>query len=65
MELNEQIKKYRTEKNVSPAMVGSLSEMSGGNLKTGLLIATVFPVALVLGLLILKKKFSKALRSSV
>ena len=50
---------------VSPAMVGSLSEMSGGNLKTGLLIATVFPVALVFGLLILKKKFSKALRSSV
>ena len=50
---------------VSPAMVGSLSEMSGGNLKTGLLIATVFPVALVLGLLILKKKFGKALHRTV
>ena len=43
---------------VSPAMVGSLSEMAGGNLKTGLLAATVFPVVLVLGLLILKRKVS-------
>ena len=41
---------------VSPTMVGSLSEMAGGNLKTGLLAATVFPAVLVLGLLILKKK---------
>jgi MFS family permease len=45
---------------VSPAMVGSLSEMAGGDLKMGLLVATVFPVALVLGLLILKKKVGKA-----
>ena len=42
---------------VSPAMVGSLSEMAGGNLKTGLLVATVFPVVLVFGLLILNKRF--------
>lgn len=40
---------------VSPAMVGSLSEMAGGNLKTGLLVATVFPVVLALVLLVLKK----------
>ena len=40
---------------VSPAMVGSLSEMAGGNLKTGLLAATVFPCILVVGLLILRK----------
>lgn len=46
---------------VSPAMVGSLSEMAGGNLKTGLLVATIFPVILVFGLLILKKKVSKAI----
>ena len=39
---------------VSPAMVGSISEMAGGNLKTGLLIATVFPVVLVVGLIILR-----------
>lgn len=44
---------------VSPTMVGSLSEMAGGNLKTGLLVATVFPVVLVFGLLILNKKVSK------
>ena len=41
---------------VSPAMVGSLSEMAGGNLKTGLFVATIFPVVLVFGLLILRKK---------
>ena len=39
---------------VSPAMVGSLSEMSGGDLKTGLLAATVFPIILVVGLIILR-----------
>lgn len=41
---------------VSPAMVGSLAEMTGGNLKTGLLVATVFPIILVFSLLILRKK---------
>lgn len=40
---------------VSPAMVGSLSEMAGDNLKTGLFAATVFPVVLVFTLLILNK----------
>lgn len=45
---------------VSPAMVGSISETAGGNLKTGLLVATVFPVFLVLGLMILKKTVGKA-----
>ncbi len=44
---------------VSPAMVGSVSEMAGGNLKTGLLVATVFPVILVFALLILKKRLVK------
>lgn len=44
---------------VSPAVVGSLSEWAGGNLKTGLLVATVFPVVLVWGLLILNKKMNK------
>ena len=43
----------------SPAMVGSISEMAGGNLKTGLLAATFFPVLLVLTLLMLKRKVSK------
>ena len=45
---------------VSPAMVGSLSEMAGGNLKIGLLAATLFPIVLVLGLLILNKKAGRA-----
>ena len=44
---------------VSPAMVGSLSEMAGGNLKTGLLAATVFPVVLVVGLIVLRKSRAK------
>ncbi|MBE6587910.1 MAG: MFS transporter [Ruminococcaceae bacterium] len=39
---------------VSPAMVGGISEMMGGNLKTGLLVATAFPAVLVVGLIILK-----------
>ena len=39
----------------SPAMVGSLSEMAGGNLKTGLLVATLFPIILVIGLIILRR----------
>ncbi len=39
---------------VSPAMVGSISEKAGGNLKTGLLIATIFPIILVVGLIILR-----------
>ena len=40
---------------VSPAMVGSLSEMAGGNLKTGLLVATLFPIMLVIGLIVLRR----------
>ena len=44
---------------VSPAMVGNLSEMTGGNLKKGLLAATVFPVVLVFVLLILERKVGK------
>ncbi len=40
---------------VSPSMVGTLSEAAGGNLKTGLLVATVFPIILVVVLLALNK----------
>lgn len=40
---------------VSPAMVGKLSEMAGGNLKTGLLAATAFPLMLVVCLIVLKR----------
>lgn len=41
---------------VSPAMVGSLAELAGGNLKTGLLAGAVFPAVLAIGLLVLKKQ---------
>ena len=41
---------------VSPAMVGSFSEMAGGNLKIGLLSATIFPILLVIGLLVLNRR---------
>lgn len=41
---------------VSPALVGSLAELAGGDLKAGLLAAAAFPVVLVVGLLILKGK---------
>ncbi len=41
---------------VSPSLVGNISEAAGGDLKTGLLVATAFPIILVCGLLILKGK---------
>ena len=41
---------------VGPMSVGLVSGLADGDLKKGFLIATVFPVALVLGLLILKGK---------
>ena len=47
---------------VSPAMAGSLAELAGGNLKTGLLAAAAFPAVLVFGLLILKRKVNQAAR---
>ena len=43
---------------VSPAIVGNISEVAGGNLKAGILAATIFPIVLVFGLLLLKKKVS-------
>ncbi len=44
---------------VSPAMVGSVSNMAGGNLKIGLLAATVFPLILIFVLLVLNRKFNR------
>jgi MFS-type transporter involved in bile tolerance (Atg22 family) len=40
---------------ISPTLVGNLSEMAGGNLKMGLLVATIFPVILVVALYTLNK----------
>lgn len=47
---------------VSPAMVGSISNMAGGNLKIGLLVATAFPLILILGLIVLNWKFNRLTR---
>lgn len=44
---------------VSPAMVGGVSNLAGGNLKIGLLAATAFPLILIFVLLILNKKFTE------
>ena len=44
---------------VSPAMVGGIADAVGGNLKTGLLFATVFPAIMILGLLVLVKRFKQ------
>lgn len=44
---------------VSPTMVGSVSNMTGGNLKIGLLVATVFPLLLIFVLLVLDRKFNR------
>ena len=43
---------------VGPAMVGRIADAAGGNLKTGLLFATVFPAIMILGLIILIKKMA-------
>lgn len=39
---------------VSPTLVGRVSALVGGDLKTGLLVATLFPALLVVGLLVLR-----------
>lgn len=41
---------------VSPAMVGSLAQLAGGSLKSGLLAAAAFPIILALSLLLLNRK---------
>ena len=46
-----------------PAVVGNISELINGNLKTGLLVATVFPVILVAGLIVLNRVRNKGQKS--
>ena len=41
---------------MGPMLVGFVSGLAGGNLKSGLLAAVVFPVVLVLGLMVLRRK---------
>ncbi len=45
---------------VGPAMVGAIADAAGGNLKTGLLFATVFPVIMIFGLIVLIKKIDRS-----
>lgn len=45
---------------VGPTMVGSIADAVGGNLKTGLLFATLFPLVMIVGLIVLLKKFKKS-----
>ena len=45
---------------IGPSMVGSISSLAGGNLKTGLLAASIFPVLLIAGLIVLKKRVAAA-----
>lgn len=44
---------------VGPTMVGGIAEVAGGDLQMGLLIATAFPLILILGLIVLDRKFKK------
>ena len=41
---------------IGPMFVGGVSGLANGDLKKGLLVATAFPVALVLGLIVLQRK---------
>ena len=44
---------------VGPTMVGGIADAVGGNLKTGLLFATLFPAIMILGLILLLKRFGE------
>jgi len=44
---------------LGPTMVGGIADAAGGDLKTGLLFAVLFPTVLIFGLIILMKKFGK------
>lgn len=44
---------------VGPTMVGGIADTAGGDLKTGLLFATLFPIVMIIGLILLIKKFKR------
>ena len=44
---------------IGPGIVGTIADAAGGDLKTGLLFAAIFPAILILGLIILIKRLSK------
>jgi len=45
---------------LGPVIVGNVADATGGDLKTGLLFATIFPALLIVGIIVLIKKFGKA-----
>lgn len=45
---------------IGPSIVGIFSNMAGDNLKMGLLVVTLFPIVLILGLFSLKKYVNKS-----
>ena len=44
---------------VGPTMVGGIADATGGDLKAGFLFATLFPIVMILGLILLIKKFRR------
>ncbi len=48
---------------IGPAMVGGIADAVGGNLKMGLLFAVFFPIIMILGLILLWKKFGNHIHS--
>ena len=45
---------------VGPTMVGGIADAVGGDLKTGLLFAISFPIVMIIGLILLAKKFGNS-----
>lgn len=45
---------------LGPVIVGNVADATGGDLKTGLLFAAIFPALLIVGIAVLIKKFGKA-----
>ncbi len=45
---------------IGPTVVGAVADAVGGNLKTGLLFAAIFPAILILGLTVLIKRIGKS-----
>lgn len=44
---------------INPAVTGKIADAVGGNLKIGLLFATLFPIVMIIGLLILRSNSEK------
>ncbi len=42
---------------MGPAVIGAVSNLAGGNLKMGVLAGVTFPVLLIIGLIILRRKY--------